>query len=207
MTQTRLGSYHWVINFVNIFMLFQVAEAMIVAITYISYTPYMSLCINLFLLLLFIVVSGWLKIPAAIYNGWIWVHYGLSFPRYNFRIFMQNEFWNHNGNSLNGDDILQKFGMGENGLNKNGLWFEFVILICMLVAWRAFHYLFLRILNNTKYGRVIRYYAIKYEDIYLRNMHPNNIYDFDPNYRSTTVKKEEVQVPYDSRSREADRLL
>ena len=143
MIQSRTGSDVFMIYLLNLFVALMVAESMMVAISALSSIFMVGLAIGAGLLGLYMIVCGFFLLPTHIPSGWKWVHHGISFHTYSFRVFMYNEFHDFTKGQIDGNEVLKFYEMDDTDITQC-----FVILIVMMIVYRIIFYMLLRFVNR-----------------------------------------------------------
>ena len=148
MIQSRLGGDVFVIYLLNLFVALLVSESMMVAISATSRFFMVGLAAGAGMLGLYMIVCGFFLQPTNIPAAWKWVHYGVSFHTYSFRVFMYNEFHGLQLNPNNvqyptGEQVLEQYEMEDTDI---GLCF--VILFIMMFVYRLAFYGLLRFIEK-----------------------------------------------------------
>jgi len=148
MIQSRLGGDVFVVYLLNLFVALLVAESMMVAISATSRFFMVGLAVGAGMLGLYMIVCGFFLQPTNIPAAWKWVHYGVSFHTYSFRVFMINEFEDlpldpNNVQFRDGNAVLAQYEMEDNNIP-----FCFVVLFIMMFVYRLAFYGLLRFIEK-----------------------------------------------------------
>jgi len=148
MIQSRLGGDVFVVYLLNLFVALLVSESMMVAISATSRFFMVGLAMGAGMLGLYMIVCGFFLQPTNIPAAWKWVHYGVSFHTYSFRVFMYNEFHDleldpTNPRYPNGNAVLTQYEMEDADVP-----FCFVVLFIMMFVYRLAFYGLLRFIEK-----------------------------------------------------------